>query len=54
MKFMLTWRTRPGFYKAAFQQFLKPAVRRPREWNRLLGITCPARFWAGTSWKRTI
>jgi len=22
MKFMLTWRTRPGLYKAAFQQFL--------------------------------
>ena len=23
MKFMLTWRTRPGLYQAAFQQFLK-------------------------------
>jgi len=23
MKFMLTWRTRPGLYKNAFQQFLK-------------------------------
>lgn len=23
MKFMLTWRTRPGLYKAAFEQFLK-------------------------------
>ena len=23
MKFMLTWRTRPGLYKATFQQFLK-------------------------------
>ena len=23
MKFMLTWRTRPGLYKAAFQQFLE-------------------------------
>ena len=23
MKFMLTWRTRPGLYKTAFQQFLK-------------------------------
>ena len=23
VKFMLTWRTRPGLYKAAFQQFLE-------------------------------
>ena len=37
MKFMHTWRTRPGLYKAAFSSFSKAAVRRPREWNRLLG-----------------
>jgi hypothetical protein len=54
VRFMLTWRTRPGFYKAAFQQFLETGGPPPREWNRLLGITCRARFWAGTSWKRTI
>ena len=30
MKFMLTWRTRPGLYKAAFQQFLKAGGSPPK------------------------
>lgn len=30
MKFMLTWRTRPGLYKAAFQQFLKTGGPPPK------------------------
>ena len=30
MKFMLTWRTRPGLYKAAFQQFLETGGPPPK------------------------
>ena len=30
MKFMLTWRTRPGLYKAAFQQFLEAGGPPPK------------------------
>jgi hypothetical protein len=30
MKFMLTWRTRPGLYQAAFQQFLKTGGPPPK------------------------
>jgi hypothetical protein len=30
MKFMVTWRTRPGLYKTAVQQFLKTGGRPPK------------------------
>src|ERR1051326_6080161 len=30
VKFMLTWRTRPGLYKAAFQQFLQTGGPPPK------------------------
>jgi Domain of unknown function (DUF3303) len=30
MKFMITWRTRPGFYKSAVQQFLKTGGKPPK------------------------
>ena len=30
MKFMHTWRTRPGLYKAAFQQFLETGGPPPK------------------------
>ena len=30
VKFMLTWRTRPGLYKAAFQQFLETGGPPPK------------------------
>jgi hypothetical protein len=38
MKFMLTWRTRPGLYQAAFQQFLKTGGPPPK------GVTQVARY----------
>ena len=38
MKFMLTWRTRPGMYQAAFQQFLKTGGPPPK------GVTQVARY----------
>ena len=38
MKFMLTWRTRPGLYKAAFQQFLETGGPPPK------GVTQVARY----------
>ena len=30
MKFMVTWRTRPGFYKTAVEQFLKTGGNPPK------------------------
>jgi hypothetical protein len=30
MKYMVTWRTRPGFYKTAFKQFLKTGGKPPK------------------------
>jgi hypothetical protein len=30
MKFMVTWRTRPGFYKTAIEQFLKTGGNPPK------------------------
>lgn len=30
MKFMVTWRTRPGLYKATVQQFLKTGAPAPK------------------------
>ena len=30
MKFMVTWKTRPGFYNAAVQQFLKTGGKPPK------------------------
>lgn len=30
MKFMLTWRTRPGLYKAALKQFLETGAPAPK------------------------
>ena len=53
MKFMLTWRTRPGLYKAAFKQFLETGGPPPKGVEQVARYQCPARFWAGTSWKRT-
>jgi len=38
VKFMLTWRTRPGLYKAAFKQFLETGGPPPK------GVTQVARY----------
>ena len=37
MKFMVTWRTRPGLYKTAVQQFLKTGGNPPKGLKTVVG-----------------
>ena len=41
MKFMLTWRTRPGLYKMAFQQFLETGGPPPKGVNQVARYHVP-------------